>query len=171
MQRWYWFQTPEKKYIGKCLTTEAEIKQTFNCLIEGCLVTVFAIRKKGGVCGRRKRQPQHSVSELHTRGLSNTDPCRKGTAMENNVPNLDGMTQEEVSQWWTDHERMTPALAATIFPSKPKGYVRTARAVVKYAANKAVAMRLRIEGNIQRALEYEAICDCLYAALPPYARW
>ena len=91
--------------------------------------------------------------------------------MSNNVPNFDGMTQEEVWQWWTEHQHMTPTLAATIFPGRPKGYVRTARALASYAANKSVAMTQRIEGNIQRALEYEDRCDCIYNGLPPYARW
>jgi hypothetical protein len=31
-----------------------------------------------------------------------------------------------------------------------------------YACNKAVAMRLRIEGNINQAMEYESICDRIY---------
>lgn len=43
--------------------------------------------------------------------------------------------------------------------------------IKQYLHNKLHAMRSRLQGNIQAALEYEGRCDSLYNRLPDYAKW
>lgn len=45
------------------------------------------------------------------------------------------------------------------------------RLVHHYAWNKYTAMRLRLEGNIKKAQQYEAICENIYRQIPPKYRW
>jgi hypothetical protein len=48
MKRYYYFlihRCGPAVYIGKCETTEAEIRSQFSCSIEGDTVHVFAVRK------------------------------------------------------------------------------------------------------------------------------
>ena len=61
--------------------------------------------------------------------------------------------------------------ATEIFPDKPVGFVRAARDIGHYAANKATAMNLRKLGNVNGAQAYEAICQRIYDNLPEFARW
>ena len=72
------------------------------------------------------------------------------------------------------HDRLRKHLVAearTLFPDRPQGYLRAARTLKNYAANKATAMGLRLAGKIADALRYEAICERLYGQLPDFARW
>lgn len=90
------------------------------------------------------------------------------------VPNLDAMTQDELWQFWQDGGMSggpSHTFARQIFPDRPKNYVNTAGDLKHYACNKAVAMKLRLEGAIDRALAYEQICDAIYDRLPEWARW
>ncbi len=85
--------------------------------------------------------------------------------------NLDAMTPDDL---WEIHNRLHqhPVLEARkLFPEKPQGYVAAAHTLKNYCANKAVAMKLRLEGRIAVALRYEAICERLYGELPDFARW
>jgi hypothetical protein len=61
--------------------------------------------------------------------------------------------------------------ARLVFPDRPKDYVRTFKSLRNYAMNKAVAMQLRRAGKIERAQEYESICETIYNLLPEDARW
>src|ERR1700735_3564425 len=63
------------------------------------------------------------------------------------------------------------AQARLVFPDRPKDYVQTFKSLRNYAMNKAVAMQMRREGNIERAQEYESICETIYNLLPENARW
>jgi len=75
---------------------------------------------------------------------------------------------------WALHKRLSQHLvveARTLFPDEPQGYVAAACYLTHYAANKAIAMGLRVAGMIADALRYEAICDRLYKELPEFARW
>lgn len=63
------------------------------------------------------------------------------------------------------------AEARRLFPDRPEGYLRAARTRKHYTANKATAVGLRLAGKVAEALQYEAICDRLYAELPEFARW
>ena len=85
--------------------------------------------------------------------------------------NLDGIDSDEL---WALHQRLRQRLVAEtrkLFPDKPEGYVRAARTLKNYAANKATAMTLRAEGKIATAVTYEQICERLYGDLPEFARW
>jgi hypothetical protein len=85
--------------------------------------------------------------------------------------NLDATDKDEL---WDLHERLRQHLVAEarkLFPDRPEGYLRAARTLKHYAANKATAMKLRAEGKISTALTYESICERLYDGLPDFARW
>lgn len=63
------------------------------------------------------------------------------------------------------------AVARSLFPERPKGYMAATAALGHYAHNKAVAMRERAAGRIETAVVYETICDRIYERLPEYARF
>lgn len=87
--------------------------------------------------------------------------------------NLDGFANpDDVMLFWSFTNRQRPiTFARVLFPSQPKGYVRTTRDLGCYASNKATAMRERLAGRINSALMYEGICERIYDSLPEYARW
>lgn len=86
--------------------------------------------------------------------------------------NFDGMNRDELWAFWKRTNSVRPiATARELFPDRPKNFVRVTKDLGNYACNKAVAMDLRIDGQIQSALMYEGICDRIYAGLPEYARW
>lgn len=85
------------------------------------------------------------------------------------MDNLDDMDPQELWSFWKAAQ--TRAKARELFPDRPLGYCRTTRLLGNYACNKAVAIKLRREGNIARAQAYESICERLYSDLPAYARW
>ena len=80
--------------------------------------------------------------------------------------NLDSMSPDSL---WNLHDgiKRHPRLAARELACT----VNAARCMANYAANKAVAMKLRSSGSVQRALVYEEICDQLYKELPEGLRW
>ncbi len=41
----------------------------------------------------------------------------------------------------------------------------------KYAKHKSIAMRLRANGNIAQAEQFESICEYIYGEMPEWARW
>ena len=90
--------------------------------------------------------------------------------MENNVPNLDGLTCEEL---WDIHTKVYQGwkYARELFPTRPVGYINITRQLGHYAANKATAIKCRLDGRIATALIYESICDTIYDKLPEWARW
>lgn len=42
-KRWFCFETANRLYIGKCYTTEAEIRLALYCSIEGNTVIVYGV--------------------------------------------------------------------------------------------------------------------------------
>jgi hypothetical protein len=92
----------------------------------------------------------------------------------NTVPNFDSMLRDEIKEWldvigWTG--RMSRKNAAALLGDTRAGYTRIAGDVRNYAINKYVAMGLRANGQIVRALEYERICDLIYNRLPDDLHW
>ena len=90
------------------------------------------------------------------------------------VPNFDAMSRSDLWAFWklcgmSSGIRWT--IARAIFPDRPKNYVRVASHLKNYACNKAVAMKCRIDGDINAALVYEGICDRIYNDLPTWAKW
>jgi hypothetical protein len=89
--------------------------------------------------------------------------------MENNVPNLDAMTADDLMAFWMKHQAGRAALE--LFPAGGRGTRSTTAALANYASNKATAMQCRVRGDIQTALMYEGIADRIYAGLPKGSRW
>jgi len=87
-------------------------------------------------------------------------------------PNLDGCFPEELWEFWQAVNSVRPIRKAReLFPNRPKGYVRVTKDLGNYAANKATAMKCRLDGQIQSAIMYEDICEQIYNKLPRYAKW
>lgn len=85
--------------------------------------------------------------------------------------NPDGMTQAEIKEWIEFiGPGVRPRVAKQWFPGMD-GQFQHARSVRNYLWNKLTAMDCRVEGKIQEALQYEAICNRIYATLPDNARW
>lgn len=94
---------------------------------------------------------------------------------ESNVPNLDCFASAgelwELWQQWGGSSVRPLRQAREMFPGRRKGIVRAMQDLRAYAANKATAMALRSDGEIQNALTYEGICERIYDDLPVWARW
>ena len=82
--------------------------------------------------------------------------------------NLDCETSEYLMHFWLHHQGGRNAKTLGL---SGKGSRRTTGALANYAANKATAMRLRKQGFIANAMDYERICDRIYETLPESARW
>lgn len=81
----------------------------------------------------------------------------------NNAPNLDAMERSELLAFWRKHKE--GANYRALFPEGGKGSKNATRKLAAYAINKATAMMLRTGGGIIVALQYERICDDIYATL------
>lgn len=57
-----------------------------------------------------------------------------------------------------------------LFPDKPRGFLVTTHNLANLAANAAVAIKQRRDGNIRAALTYEKIADDIYSRLPAYGK-
>lgn len=86
--------------------------------------------------------------------------------------NLDCMSVDPADYFaWHQAHATSVSAARTLFPDKPKGYVRATRELAAYAANKGAAMNCRLRGDIVTAMQYEKICERAYDKLPAFARW
>lgn len=91
--------------------------------------------------------------------------------METNVPNFDGMSEQELIEFANKYDVCPSDLAADIFPDRPVWYISAAHSLAEYAYHKAHAMNYRKKGQINDALYFEKKCDEIYNQLPEYARW
>jgi len=66
--------------------------------------------------------------------------------------------------------RCNTKMAKELFPERQPGYRHAADGLSHYAWNKYTAMRLRLEGHVNIAVTYEAICDRIYRELPEWAK-
>lgn len=85
--------------------------------------------------------------------------------------NLDRMSFEQIEQirWCMDfHPRK---FAATLFPGKPKHYVRTAYLLALYIIELLEARRYDAQGHHEDARKVRECCRAIYEKLPEYARW
>lgn len=82
------------------------------------------------------------------------------------------MDREELMKWiqFIGNGRRPLNVANFWFPNE-RGRLIAVINLRQYLWNKYTAMGLRLAGNINRALEYEGICDRIYNRLPDYARW
>lgn len=88
---------------------------------------------------------------------------------ENNVPNLDAEEPDALMSFWFKHHHGRAAKA--LFPAGGRGTRKATFNLAAYAANIATAKRMRLAGEIERALVYERIADRIYNQLPDWARW
>ena len=93
------------------------------------------------------------------------------TEIENNVPNLDALDISELWSIYNDIREFPWKTARKFFPTRPIGYIKAIESLSYYTANKATAMKCRLDGKIATALIYESICDTIYGRLPEWARW
>lgn len=94
-----------------------------------------------------------------------TDPT-----YESNVPNLDGMDEDELLRF------AAHAAADELFPKYPSGHfplghIGMTTSLREYAGMKRRAMRLRAFGNLAAARRCENAADRIYDSLPAIARW
>lgn len=74
------------------------------------------------------------------------------------IPNLDCLECSELGQF-IDKMKLT------------KHPTQEERVLQAYALHKRIARGARLTGNINRAIQQEAICDRLYEMLPADCRW
>jgi len=88
---------------------------------------------------------------------------------ENNVPNLDAMSSEDLMSFWMTYQRGRKY--RSLFPNGGPLTKTAARDLACYASNTATAKTLRLQGNIARAVVYEDIAERIYQRLPLFAKW
>lgn len=88
----------------------------------------------------------------------------------NDVPNFDGMTSNELWDFWKKYHRARRKDAEKLV-GRRKGFTRIAAQLAAYASNKATAMDCRRRGDITAAQVYETICNNIYDRLPSDLRW
>ena len=91
--------------------------------------------------------------------------------MSNTVPNLDAMPESDLMSFWSRYHRASRKDAEALVGDKRKGYTGLAADLACYACNKAVAMGMRLKGDISGALNYERYCEIIYRNLPADLRW
>lgn len=89
----------------------------------------------------------------------------------NTIPNFDVMTEKELMEFWSKYHRPRRKDAELLIGDRRKGFTTIVADLANYACNKSVAMKLRLEGSIDRALVYEHACDLIYDRLPEDLRW
>ncbi len=74
------------------------------------------------------------------------------------VPNMDGMSQEDLILWASKNKL-------------PRTHAKVIEQLRTYAVSKAAAMTHREMGNLAFAEPLEALCERIYQQLPEWARW
>jgi len=91
------------------------------------------------------------------------------------MTNLDAMTTDELQELIAKIGNGVRPIAAArqLFADAPSatGIVHACIGYRNYAWNKLTATQLRLDGKVNSALSYEAICDRIYAELPAWAKW
>jgi len=87
------------------------------------------------------------------------------------IPNLDAMPADELMKFWGRYHRPRRKDALELIGGWRKGYISIVESLAAYACNKAVAMKLRADGEIERATICERCCDISYQKLPEDLRW
>lgn len=103
--------------------------------------------------------------------------------------NPDGLFADDLWRFWQKYHRASKAEVAQFIGNVtitqgststtnvagaavlPRGAVRVVKDLANYACNKSVAMKEREQGRIKTALDYEGICERIYARLPDWAKW
>lgn len=86
-----------------------------------------------------------------------------------NLPNLDGLTQEDLREAKTEFTAQLESVNAQIEELRQrKRILAIAR---NYATHKRTGMICRAHGDIVSALEHETLADSLYRKIPAPYRW
>ena len=85
--------------------------------------------------------------------------------------NFDAMNHAELMAFWSANRTPTREEAVAIVGTKVTDPVDAVETLAAYACAKACAVKLRLEGQISRALTYEQHCDIYYEQLPEAVRW
>lgn len=94
------------------------------------------------------------------------------TIFEAGGVNLDGEDRLDLIAFDQLVTACARAAADRLFPDEPIDDAVTAvKRLALYARDKATAMHLRAEGNIESALVIEEALDFAYARLPEFAQW
>lgn len=89
-----------------------------------------------------------------------------------NVPNLDGMNNDELLVFVAQANSDCVKMAKELFPHRHQGEcVIHVVNLADYALQKAEAQACRAIGEIELALSLEKNCDEIYSKLPKFARW
>lgn len=86
------------------------------------------------------------------------------------TPNFDAMTQEELRDFWAKWH-ITTKKKAVVVTGERKDAKNIMEVLACYAINKASAIGLRLQGNINAAMTYEHACELCYGRLPEDVRW
>jgi len=89
---------------------------------------------------------------------------------ENNVPNFEGMSHDELTEFWKKYHRASRADATFLVGERPRK-TNLAATLAAYAMDRACAMKLREEGDIKAAETYEHAMQLRYESLPVDLRW
>lgn len=92
-------------------------------------------------------------------------------ATENQIPNFDAMTAEDLFNFALKFRKPSRKAAAELIGDTRDGYTKIARELARYAEAKCVAMKARAKGAIGNALSHEELCDRIYDSLPEDLRW
>lgn len=87
------------------------------------------------------------------------------------VPNMDGMWEDDLLDWWLDYRKPSRSKVAELVGSYSPRAARIVRSLARYAYWKSHAMRARLRGDITLAVQRENICERIYQSLPRRARW
>ncbi len=77
------------------------------------------------------------------------------------IPNFDGMSKEELMEFWARYHRPTRKDAEELVGDRSPGFTLVAAKAANYACNKAVAMTCREKGDTEAAKIYDLVCDRL----------
>ena len=84
--------------------------------------------------------------------------------------NFDAMTVDELLEFWKTWH-VTTKKKAVVFTGERKDAKKIMETLANYAINKSCAVRLRLEGDIVGASNYEHSCQLCYDSLPADVRW
>jgi hypothetical protein len=91
---------------------------------------------------------------------------------ENNVPNLDATTADQLKSFVAMYRNPRPQEAVQLTGiSEPEMAMEAAKLLAVYATNKYHAMESRLKGDIGNALRHEEECDKIYDRLPDNLKW
>lgn len=87
------------------------------------------------------------------------------------IPNLDGMSEKELGEFWYKYRSGGRNLSKELIGDTRPRFTSMARDLANYAINKSAAVQCRARGDVVAAMGYELVCDRIYKRLPEDLRW